>query len=251
MRVRPNTRSMWIALFFLPLLPGLTPGFGQETASTVSISASGSVNKAPDRAWLRFNIVAEEKEQSAALDAAASASQQLLAQLRNKGIEPQDLQTTSLSLQAKYEKRREGGREVRGPLVGYVAAKSVTVTLRDVSKVPAFVREFPVAGPLRIADIGFFSSATQEATAEALEKAVKEAQRSAGIVVNAAGRQLGDVSSISVSVFTPPEGPPRALQIRHQQGDNSVEDIYGARLLLEPGEQQFKQMVSMQWTLGK
>src|SRR5262249_40110337 len=122
----------------------------QEPASTISVSARASVGKVPDRAWMRFNVAAHGKEPTAALAANAEAIQKLLTQLRAKGVESQDLQTTSLSITAKYETTREGKREVRGPLIGYVAAKSVTVTIRDVSAIPDYIREFPIAGPVRI-----------------------------------------------------------------------------------------------------
>jgi uncharacterized protein YggE len=136
-------------------------------------------------------------------------------------------------------------------LVGYIAAKSVTVILKDPSAIPAFVRDFPIAGPLRIADIGFFSSKTQEAATEALVKAVEEAEQSAQTVAAAAKRQLGEVSSLSLTIHPSIQGPPRASQDSAYPGpqQDSAEDVFGTRLLLEPGEQSFSQSVEIKWSL--
>jgi uncharacterized protein YggE len=139
---------------------------------------------------------------------------------------------------------------VRGPLIGYVAAKSVTVVIRDLSTIPAYVREFPLAGPLRIADIGFFSSKAQEAADEALVKAVEKAERTAQTVAAAAKRQLGDVTSMSMAIQPTIQGPPRqqAYPYYSPQQD-TAEDVFGTRLLLEPGEQSFHQSVEIKWQL--
>jgi uncharacterized protein YggE len=245
-----HRRSTSAVLFALLSLMGVAGGHAQEPARTISVSANAAVGKVPDRAWMRFNVVAQEKEPAAALATNAAAIQKLLDQLRAKGVAKEDIQTASLSIRAKYEMKREGNQVVRGPLVGYVAAKSVTVVIRDLSAIPAYVREFPLAGPLRIADIGFFSSKAHEATSEALSKAVEEAERSARIVAAAAKLQLGDVSSISLSVHQTVQGPPRPQEYPYRTPQqDSGEDVFGTRLLLEPGEQTFSQQVHMKWAV--
>jgi uncharacterized protein YggE len=245
-------RRVSIAIVAALIFMGPATGHAQEPARTLSVSANADVGKVPDRAWMRFNVVAQEKEPPAALAANAEAIQKLLGQLRAKGIEAQDIQTTSLSIRAKYEMKREGSQVVRGPLEGYIAAKSVTIVIRDLATIPAFVREFPIAGQLRIADIGFFSSQAQEATTEALVKAVQEAERAAQTVAAAAKRQLGDVASMIMTVQPPVQGPPRPPQYSPYYADprqDSAEDVFGTRLLLEPGEQSFNQSVTIQWLL--
>jgi uncharacterized protein YggE len=233
------------------ILAGSSAGHAQEPAKTISVSAHASVARVPDRAWMRFNVVAQEKEPAGALAANAEAVQKLLDQIHSKGIDSRDIQTTSLTIRAKYALNREGNREVRGPLLGYVAAKSVTIVLKDPSAIPTFVRDFPIAGPLRIADIGFFSSKAQEAASEALVKAVEEAERSAKTAAAAAKRQLGDVSSLSLTIHPSVQGPPRASQYSTYPSpqQDSAEDVFGTRLMLEPGEQSFSQSVEIKWSL--
>ncbi len=111
---------------------------------------------------------------------------------------------------------------------------------------PAFIREFPLAGTTRIADIGFFSTNAEAAQTEALVQAIKRAQEAAQTAVAAAGRQLGPVTYLEVSLSADRGGAPHFVESQYayrQSGD------LGAHLIVEPGEQQFTQNVSLQWNL--
>jgi uncharacterized protein YggE len=201
----------------------------------------------PDRAWIRFEVSIEAKTPPEAIDATAAAIKQLIDQLRAKGIASSNLQTAALALRPNYEVKREGQREIRGNLLGYVASKSIVATIEDMSQVPAFVREFPLAGRVRIADIGFFSTDADALQSEALVDAIRRAQEAAQTAVRAAGRKLGQVTSMEVSIQHDRSGPPRLDEPRYVYQPPA--EIAGARLIVEPGEQQFNQTISLQWQL--
>jgi uncharacterized protein YggE len=218
-----------------------------QEASRLSVSAQGYAVRIPDRAWIRFDVSMEAKTPPEAIDATAAAIKQLLDQLRAKGIVSSNLQTGSLSMSPKYEVKHEGQREIRGNLLGYVASKSIVATIEDLSQVPSFIREFPLAGTLRIADIGFYSTGSEAAQSEALVDAINRAQEAAQTAVKAAGRKLGQVASMDVSVQYDVPGPPRPDGPRYPY--HGPVEISGARLIVEPGEQQFNQSISLQWHL--
>lgn len=213
----------------------------------VSIGASGSAVRTPNRAWVRFAVTAEAKEPVQAIDANAVEVKKLLDQLATRGIAAKNLQTASLSLRPKYEVKREGNREIRGNLLGYVASKVVTATIEDLSQVPVYVREFPLAGTLRISDIGFFSTESEAAHSEALVDAIRRAQKAATTAVKSAGRQLGPVTSINLSITADRASAPRFVEQR--QYGVQPEETHGSRLIVEPGEETFGQQVNMQWAL--
>jgi uncharacterized protein YggE len=85
-------------------------------------------------------------------------------------------------------------------LLGYIAAKSIVATIEDVTAVASYIREFPLAGSVRISDVGFFSTEVEKAQSEALIDAIRRAQEAAQAAVTAAGRQLGPVSSLEISI---------------------------------------------------
>ena len=189
----------------------------------------------------------EAKTTAEAIDANAATVKGLLDQLHAKGITSKNLQTAALSLQPKYEVRQEGMREIRGDLIGTIASKSVVAIIEDVTLVASYIREFPLAGTIRIADTGFFSTDAEGAQAEALVHAIQRAQQAAQTATAAAARQLGPVSSMEISIQSELKGPPQVNEplyaYQQQQG------VIGARLLAEAGEQRYNQSVRLQWQL--
>jgi len=234
-----------LAIAFAALSPNAVAG---KEASLLGVGSSGYATRIPDRAWIRFSVSIEAKTPAEAVDGNAAGIKGLLDQLRARGLTSKDLQSAALSLQPKFEVKRDGMREVRGELIGYVASKSVVATFEDVAVVPAYIREFPLAGTLRIADIGFFSTQVEAAQSEALVDAIQRAQKAAQTAVAAAGRQLGTVSSMEVSISTDRNGPPQVNEPIYTYPQQS-EGALGARLIVEPGEQQFNQTVNLQWQL--
>jgi uncharacterized protein YggE len=243
-----RTLSIWTlrAALALACVSQASPSGAQEP-SRLSVTAQGYASRVPDRAWIRFEVSIEAKSPPGAIDGTAAAIKQLLDQLGARGIASKNLQTAALALRPKFEVRREGQREIRGDLLGYVASKSIVATIEDLSLVPSFIREFPLAGSVRIADVGFFSTGAEAAQSEALVDAIRRAQEAAQIAVNAAGRKLGPVTSMEVTIAADRLGPPRLEE--HRYVYQTPAEIAGARLIVEPGEQQFNQNISLQWHL--
>jgi uncharacterized protein len=246
---KARTLSIWAlraALGLAACVAQAGPSAAQEP-SRLSVSAQGYASRVPDRAWIRFEVSIEAKTPPEAIDATAAAIKQLLDQLAAKGITSKNLQTAALAMRPKYEVKYDGHREIRGDLLGYVASKSIVATIEDLSLVPSFIREFPLAGTVRIADIGFYSTGAEAAQAEALVDAIRRAHEAANTAVNAAERKLGPVASMEVSVLYDRSGPPRLDEPRNAY--QAPAEIAGARLIVEPGEQQFSQQISLQWHL--
>ena len=144
-----------------------------QEPSRLSVGAQGYAARVPDRAWIRFEASVEAKTPPEAIDANAAEIKRLVDQLRAKGITSKNLQTAALGLRPKYEVKREGQREDRGDLIGYAASKSIVATIEDLSQFPPLLREFPLAGTVRIADIGFYSTGVEAAQSEALVDAIR------------------------------------------------------------------------------
>jgi uncharacterized protein YggE len=246
-----NRRPAWSRMAALAALLSAQP-YGvaaAQEAATLSVGASGYAARVPDRAWIRFTAATQAKTPVEAIDANANVIKDLLDRLRAKGIAGKNLQTAALALQPKHEVKREGGREIRGDLIGYVASKSVTAIIEDVGVVSSYIREFPLAGVLRIADVGFFSTEVEAAQSDALVDAIKRAQKAGQTAVTAAGRELGPVSMIEVVIPADRRRPPYFEDRERGWQPQQSEGELGPRLLAEPGEQQFDQSVKLQWQL--
>jgi uncharacterized protein YggE len=210
-RLASKSKAIWFgrAAFVIAacILPAASSG--AEEASRLSVTAQGYAIQVPDRAWIRFEIATEAKTPPEAIDANAEGIKRLLGQLKEKGIASKNLQTAALGLRPRYEVRHEGQREIRGELLGYVASKSIVAIIEELSQVPAFIREFPLAGTTRIADIGFYSTRAEVSQSSALVDAIRRAQGAAQTAVSAAGRKLGPVTSLEVQ--SPPIATARLI----------------------------------------
>jgi uncharacterized protein YggE len=238
-----SSDSWYTALAFATVLL-LTDSAMAQNASQLNIGATGHAVRIPNRAWVSFNVSVEPRKTAPeAIDAVAVPVKELLDRLAAKGISGKNVRTSALALAPKYEVKREGGREIRGELLGYVAGKSLVATVEDISQVQAFIREFPLVGRVRISNIGFYSTEVDAAQSEALVDGILRAQKAADRAVTAAGRKLGPVTSIQLTAPTSD-----TKQTFTEERDYSS-DAYGPRLVVEPGEDQFSQEVQLQWTL--
>lgn len=231
-----------IALAFAAGLFSTHMAFAQE-ASRLNISATGYSKRVPNRAQIGFTVSVEpQKTPQEAIDAVAVPIKALLDKLAAKGITGTNISTSALSLAPKYEVIQEGTREKRGKLLGYVAGKSIVATIEDISQVQSFIHEFPLVGQTHITNIDFYSTEIDAAQSEALVDAIQRAQKAADRAVTAAGRKLGPVTSIQLTVSASDTG-------RSFSENNYSGGAFGPRLIVEPGEDQFSQNVDLQWAL--
>ena len=126
----------------------------QESATmlplnTVFVGADGKFEADPDTALLQFNIAAQQSTAKAAYDRASKSAEQVREILRSNGIEPKAAQLGYYSIEPVQEYVKDKQR-----LVGYKVSTSVTLKLKDFSKVA------PVVQQLSDADITDTNSVT-------------------------------------------------------------------------------------------
>ena len=146
---------------------------GQDRGSnaapnTVYVGADGKFEANPDTAVVQFNISAQESTARAAYDRASKDAEQVREILRTNGIDPKIAEIGYYSI-APVEEYHEG----HAKLVGYQVKSSVTLKLKDFSKVA------PIIQQLADADITANNSVsyTLENIEAAKRKAVEEAYR--------------------------------------------------------------------------
>lgn len=175
------------------LAGGLGPpdlaGAQQEPAAaendTVTVTGVGSVEAVPDEARMSFGVETRRPTAQAAIAANADAMQKVIAALRGAGA--RELQTEWVSV---YPVSRE-----EGVIDGYSVSNSVSATI-DVDRAGALIDAAAEAGANQISGPGMSSSDAEGLYREALSKAVADARARAEILAKAAGRTLGEVTSI-------------------------------------------------------
>ncbi|WP_238365303.1 SIMPL domain-containing protein [Mesobacterium pallidum] len=168
-------------------------GLMAQEAATITVSAEGEVEAAPDMAMVRIGVREAADSADAAMDAASAAMDAMLAALSAAGIEARDMQTSGLRLNPVYDSRSSGVERQ----VGFEAVNTLTLRIRDLDGLggvlDTLVRE---AGANTLNGLSFGLSDPAPLMDEARRDAVAEARHRAEVLAEAAGVTLGKLVSI-------------------------------------------------------
>jgi uncharacterized protein YggE len=169
---------------------------------TVTVTGIGQVNVQPDTAVAFVGVRSEAASAQDALDQNNQATQALLDALSSEGVADEDLQTTSIQLQPRYSDTTNQTTTTR-ELIGYTAANVLQVRVRELDRLGELLDAAVAAGGNTIEGIQFEVSDPNEAQDQAREAAMDDARRKAEQLAGLVNSQLGDVYSISETVFSP------------------------------------------------
>ena len=181
--------------------------------SGIWVSGTGTVAVAPDLAVLTVGVEARASNVQEALDDAAAAMTAIVATLEAEGVESQDIQTRSFSINPEYNWRErtddEGGRYSERVLTGYTVNNRATVRLHDLERVGEMVDLVARAGGdlTRIEGVSFTVQDPEPHRAEAREAAVEQARAKAEQFARDAGVTLGRIVVISEGGGVPAPQP--------------------------------------------
>lgn len=178
-------------------------------ANSVYVGADGKFESAPDTAVITFNISAQNDSSRDAYERGRQAAEQVRQVLRKNGVDPASAEIGFFSLQPVYDYRTP-----KRKLVGYRVNTSVTVKLKDFTKVGPIVQQFADMDVTADQNLHYTLENIDAAKVRAVEDALQRARNSAAAVARAGGRTLGDLSYASVDVFEPvaPPIPMRAMK---------------------------------------
>ncbi|MBZ5574515.1 MAG: SIMPL domain-containing protein [Acidobacteriia bacterium] len=168
----------------------------QAQPNTVYVSADGKFEADPDTAVVQFNIAAQEDNSRAAYDRASKQAEQVRQILRSNGIDPKAAEISSFSIQPIYDYK-----PAKPKLVGYRVNASVSLKLKDFSKVAPIVQQLSDTDVTANQSITYVLEDLDAAKTKAVEDAYRRARQSAVAVAQAGGRTLGELSYASVDTF--------------------------------------------------
>ena len=178
-----------LALVFC-LLASLAVAEDRLPPKVVRVVGTAEVKVVPDRAVIEIGVEKQDPSASVAKHAEDAAARQILAALRTNGIDEKDIQTTFLSLQPQSYTRK-------GVRISYfVAAQTMTITVRDLAKLDTLLEALIKAGGNRIDSIGYETSDLRKYRDQARDEAVKAAREKAGALAKALGQDIGKAQSI-------------------------------------------------------
>jgi len=152
---------------------------------TVTVSGVGIVKAVPDEAQMSFGVETRRPTAQAAVAANADAMRKVINALRQAGA--REIATQWVSV---YPFTRQDGT-----IEGYSASNSVSA-LSDVDDAPGLIDAAAEAGANQVSGPGLSSSNAEALYRQALAKAVADSRLRAEVLAKAAGRSLGEITTI-------------------------------------------------------
>jgi uncharacterized protein len=151
-------------------------------APVVTVSATETVDAAPDLAIMGAGVSTLAPTASAALQANSAKMTRMVAAVRAAGIAERDVQTRGISISAEYA-FVNGAQQFRG----YRASNTVQIRSRDIAGLGKFLDALVAAGGNQIDGPNFTLDKPEPLIAQARAKAVATAQANADALARAAG----------------------------------------------------------------
>ena len=178
---------------------------------TVSVSATGSVTAEPDVAQISAGVVTEGDSAKDAMNRNSVVMTKLIDGLKAAGIQPKDIQTTTLNVEPRYAQHKDGRVAT---INGYRVVNQVRLTVRDVKRLGDVLDQAMALGANQINHIAFDIANPETLKDEARKQAMENARRRGELYAKAAGGQLGPVLRISESLGEPHPMPGGRMAMR-------------------------------------
>ncbi|TKT80308.1 SIMPL domain-containing protein [Aquamicrobium sp. LC103] len=199
---------------YLPLLaaaaffsPFAAHAQDREPTPRIMVVGEGETAVAPDMAILSLTVMREAETARAAMDDANKAMTDVIAAMKEAGIESRDLQTAGLQINPRYVYPKDNDGEQQPRIVAYQVQNTLTVRVRDVQKVGEVIDRSVTLGVNQGGSVSFVNDDPSAALSEARRLAVADATDRARTLAEAAGVELGRVLEMSEQSRMPPPMP--------------------------------------------
>jgi len=175
-------------------------GAQAQPVRTVTVSGTGTVDLAPDIAYIQLGVHTDAATAAEAVAANNAQTQKVIEALKGLGIAEKDIRTVNFSIWPNQIYTPDGQPgELR-----YAVDNTVYVTVRDLKSLGDMLDGVIAAGVNTVQSIQFDVADKQAALKQARADAVKQAQQQAQELAEAAGLQLGELQSVSFAESSMP-----------------------------------------------
>ena len=224
--------------------PAFVAGAEEAKPGIISVSGTGSATLRPDIAVLSLTVLRREKTARAALSANNEAMANVITNLQSLGVAERDLQTSNFHIRPEISrpKNSSGSGNQNAPVIrGYQVSNSLTVRIRDLSKLGEILDASVSLGVNSGGQIQFTSSDPSKAIRSARKRAMAKATAKAKTLTLAANVELGRIINISENQS---RSQPRQLGDMRAMAMKSAPSVP-----IASGENEYRITVHVQWEL--
>jgi uncharacterized protein len=187
----------------------------------LSVNATGSVQAQPDIAVINIGVSSKNENVSEALDENTASANAIRQTLEELGVAEEDIQTSNFNVYPQQQQSMPVTPEdpPQSQTV-FVVQNTVSITVRELDSIGEILAAVVDEGANTINGINFSLEDPSEAIAEARQKAIADAEEQAQAIADAAGVQLGEITSINISDSSTPT--PRTSVVMEQAAGGSV-----------------------------
>ncbi|SKA04311.1 oxidative stress defense protein [Vibrio cincinnatiensis] len=182
-------------------------------------SGYGEVTAVPDRAQFSVKVVETNMNAEQAKATVDKVVAEFTSQLKQSGVEAQDISSSNLYLTPQYHYPKSGQPE----LVGYRAQRSITVEVAKVSQLNQYLDLALAQGINQVDNVQLKVSEQEKYQAQARMAAITDAKKKAASLASGFQAKLGGVWRIEYSSMTP---QPMLMRSASMNDKASVNDTY-------------------------
>jgi uncharacterized protein len=217
-----KTQLLPLALAAVLAVPS-GPALSQDNPRPrVIVTGEGEAAVSPDMAIMTLAVMREADTARAALDANNAAMTEVIAAMKEAGVADRDMQGSGLMINPRYLYPRPDETDQTPKINGYQVTNTLTVRVRDLSKLGAILDRSVTLGVNQGGNVMFANDDPAETLTEARKRAVQDAVAKAKTLTEAAGVALGNIVEISEQAFAPPPIPYMAKDARMEAAQASV-----------------------------
>ncbi len=170
---------------------------------SITVSGTGRVAVAPDVADLQLGVSIVRRTVAIARAEAATTMAAILAAVDAAGVPRQDVRTTTLSVQPRYDYR-----DNRPPtLTGYELTNGASIAIRDLARLGEVIDGTLEAGATSMDRLAFRVADPEPAERQARVLAMAMARSRADVLAESAGLSIVGVSDVVEGGAAPPPWP--------------------------------------------
>lgn len=174
------------------------------TNPVIELSVYEEVEVVPDTVLISAGVLTDAPTAVEAMRQNSEQMARVIAEIEAQGIDERDIQTTGLSLNARYDYNQ---REERQIFQGYRASNRVSVKFRDVERVGPILDTLVAAGANDLSGPTFSKEDDSEAKAQARQRALETGRTMAMAYARGAGYSGVRILQIAESVQNRGPGP--------------------------------------------
>jgi len=217
------------SLAYTQILKSKYIGLDVTPATTINVTGDADVYSTPDLAVMDFTVLSEAKTVADAMKDNSAKTNAINAAVKVLGVEDKDLQTTNFDISPRYDYVKTVITPVAPPtpmvpsdagsvtqsstyypdgkqvLSGYDVTSTLTVKMRDLSKVGDIIQAATTAGANQAGSLQFTIDNPDAVQAQARQQAIAKAKAQAQTLADQLGVKLVRITSFSENNVRPIE----------------------------------------------